>query len=504
MTLQRIIFDGQPNGTPISTSNTGFNFVETDAGTTSTFDTSVASNGAESWKITSASGVTVFGAVTTLNATQIAVNFWVYLDTLPSLLVRLCDIRTNSGTVLRAQLNTANKFQTQDAGGTAANVATALSAATWYRGEIVISTLSATAGTYMFNYYALGATSPVETGISKTAGNLGTANITTVHWGSAAVTTWAGTAHFANLAYNAGSTSEIGILPTVTVPAQMVGVGVFPTTPVSVSLNATPIPAQYIGAGVFPHTTVSTPGLTVPTPMAFIGASSFGAFPSVSLSATVFPDPQIGSYFLGVPQQINSTPIAIPEPVALIAAAVLPMPVIVFTLTVNATATTAVLTGHAVFPATSLSTGVPATAFPVMLLATAVIPIPGPNVTQSVAPAPGTYTAIAVFNHTTIAPPTLIFLFTPPTVFDVPPTDLTNDPMNGLMKFYQPSERGQSVWLTSDGVYTTQQPALWEPQPGSSTPWVESVFYGGHSYQVTASVAQALTAAGFTVQTVMV
>lgn len=494
MTVQRIIFDGQPNGTVVSTSNTAFNFVEIDTGTTMTFDTSVHPNGAESMKITSASGVTVFGAVTTLNATQIAVDFYFYLDTLPGTIVRLCDLRTNTATVLRVQTNAANKLQTQEAGGAAFNVATALSAATWYRGEMVVSTISATAGTYTLNYYALGSTSAVETGISKSSGNLGTANITTIHWGSAASTTWTGTAHFADLAYNPGSTSEIGLLPTVLTPSQLVGAAVFPAPTIAVSVNQTIIPTTLLGVGVFPNTTISTPGLTTPTPMPFIAQSTFGSFPAFSLSATVFPDPMTAAYFLGVPLQINDTPIAIPEPVVLIAAAVLPMPVIVFTLNVNATATTAVLTGHAVFPATSLSTGVPATAFPVMLLGTAVIPIPGPNVNNSVAVAPGTYTAIAVFNHTSILPPTMIFLFTPPTVFDVPQTDLTNHPMNGLMKFYQPAERGQSVWLTNEGVYTLQQPALWSD--------VQSVFYGGHSYQVTASVAQALQAAGFTVQTV--
>ncbi|MGA8330452.1 MAG: hypothetical protein WB777_14285 [Mycobacterium sp.] len=503
--MQRIIFDGQPNGTTISTSNTGFGFVSIGTGTTLTFDTSVYSNGAESMKLTSASGVTVFGAVTTLNATQLAVNGYIYFDTLPSLLVRLCDIRTNSGTVLRLQLTTGNKLEIQEGGGStqAFDEGVALSAATWYRFEITITTISATAGTYTLNYYALGSTSPVETGISKTAGNLGTANITTIHWGSGASTTWTGTAHFANLAYNAGSTAEIGILPTVTSPSQFVGSGVFPAAAVNTSLNGTPTPAQFVGAYVFPNTSVAIPGDTTAVPMQYVGASTFGTFPAFSLSSTVFPDPQIASYFLGVPSQINSTPITIPEPVKLIAAAVLPMPVIVFTLTINASVTAATLTGHGVFPASSLSTGLPGTAQPVVLLATAVIPIPKAT-SGSTAVAPGTYTAICVFNPATIAPPTLIFLFTPPTVFDVPSVDLTDNPMNGLMKFYQPGERGQSVWLTSDGVYTLQQPALWDEQPGSNTPWVQSVFYGGHQYQVSAQVAQALQAAGFTVQSVMV
>jgi hypothetical protein len=85
------------------------------------------------------------------------------------------------------------------------------------------------------------------------------------------------------------------------------------------------------------------------------------------------------------------------------------------------------------------------------------------------------------------------YSFTPPTVFDVPQTTIESNPLDRLVQFYRPGERGVSVYLTG-GVYTTQQPVYWEQ--------VTRVFYGGRTYVgISAADAAGLTAAGFTVVT---
>lgn len=83
-------------------------------------------------------------------------------------------------------------------------------------------------------------------------------------------------------------------------------------------------------------------------------------------------------------------------------------------------------------------------------------------------------------------------LFTPPTVFDQPTTLATGHRMNRLASFYRPMERGQSVWVTTSGEYTLQQPVFWE--------LVDHVFLGGHEYNVSDDEADTLEANGFIVQ----
>ena len=55
--------------------------------------------------------------------------------------------------------------------------------------------------------------------------------------------------------------------------------------------------------------------------------------------------------------------------------------------------------------------------------------------------------------------------------------------------------RGANVWVNTNNVISESQPPLWEAV--GSTPGVKKVYYGGHSYEITADEAVQLTAAGY-------
>ena len=131
----------------------------------------------------------------------------------------------------------------------------------------------------------------------------------------------------------------------------------------------------------------------------------------------------------------------------------------------------------------------------------------------------------------TAAVPLKTYTFTPPVIYEVPTDNVDTDhpAMSRLMQYYRPRERGVSVYKMDDGTYwvSRQVPLLngpgivfaepWPPLPVADqvnnvintawlysrvvsqtvqTPGVVTVYYGGHSYQVTAVEAAAMTAAG--------
>lgn len=55
--------------------------------------------------------------------------------------------------------------------------------------------------------------------------------------------------------------------------------------------------------------------------------------------------------------------------------------------------------------------------------------------------------------------------------------------------------RGANVWVSTDNVISESQPPLWTAT--ATTPGVKKVYYGGHSYEITADEAVQLTAAGY-------
>jgi hypothetical protein len=117
--------------------------------------------------------------------------------------------------------------------------------------------------------------------------------------------------------------------------------------------------------------------------------------------------------------------------------------------------------------------------------------------------------------------------FTPPAVFDVPPVSVADDKWSPatevanplgqrLMRFFGTRPRGQNIFLMTDGTVANGDDA--EPYPATdqqpnnalAQSWyggvmtdfpvenpVVTVFYGGHSYEITTAQAATLTAAGY-------
>lgn len=83
--------------------------------------------------------------------------------------------------------------------------------------------------------------------------------------------------------------------------------------------------------------------------------------------------------------------------------------------------------------------------------------------------------------------------FIPPTADLVPPILPEPHPGNALFRHYKRRAQGQSV-LKINGTYQTIVTPSQE-QIDSAT----EVYLGGHVYEITAAVATALTAAGYTV-----
>lgn len=221
MTLERFNLDGPP-GTTLTKALTGADSVAIGSGATFKFDNSTMAHGTTSAALKGASGTASFLQWNRAGTQVALVIYWNPGSTLPSALIRLGDIRSASGTIVRVQTTTANKFQVQEGGGATAafTVATAFQVNTWYRLELVLSTISASAGAYKFSYYLLDSGSRVDTEISKTAGNVGTAPIAEIAVGSFASSTFTGTSYFDDAAINVGSTAYIGALPSTGVTYQ--------------------------------------------------------------------------------------------------------------------------------------------------------------------------------------------------------------------------------------------------------------------------------------------
>jgi len=84
--------------------------------------------------------------------------------------------------------------------------------------------------------------------------------------------------------------------------------------------------------------------------------------------------------------------------------------------------------------------------------------------------------------------------FIPPVVYDVPPLEANSKGLAArLFRHYGPYRRGRSV-LRINGVYSTHD------TPDQLTlNLAEEVYHGGHVYEVTPEVADALTLAGYQV-----
>jgi hypothetical protein len=74
-----------------------------------------------------------------------------------------------------------------------------------------------------------------------------------------------------------------------------------------------------------------------------------------------------------------------------------------------------------------------------------------------------------------------------------PPTDdfvvWSKDWEQGILSYLRPGPRGRNVWKLADGTFS-------ENQPYDMT-FVDTVYYGGHVYELTADEETALINAGY-------
>jgi hypothetical protein len=264
--------EGGTAGTSVTVANSGggsgnaFSVVNKGAGAALVYSTAADAHGVLGYSLTGSSGTGTDIGWAGYNTTSMATRFYYNPGpTLPSISLRLADIRNATGTAARVMLTATNQIAIQNnAGSTVATFAHTLTPNTWYRIELAIS-MSSTVATINAAYYPLDSTTPVDPAFSTTTGNTGTANLTQVLIGSAATSTWTGTSYFDDLAVQPSSTSFIGVYtaPGSTAPGAPTAVSAVPgNSQATVSWTA---PASNGGSAITGYTVTSSPGnLTAP------------------------------------------------------------------------------------------------------------------------------------------------------------------------------------------------------------------------------------------------
>lgn len=209
----------------LSNNGQAFTSVVTPSGSLNYVNLAAASPDASlSAQLTNVSGTSTYMSWTVTASGAIALHAYVYLHTLPSTLTRIIDIRNSTGTILRAQCSATNTLDIQEGGGsTSLTSLGSLSAATLYRIEMLITNISGTTGSYKTDYYLGYNTSPVNPGVSKTNGNLGTTNITQLIFGQNNNPATNMVMNYDGLAYNLGASAYIG-------PPTTSGISLLPAT----------------------------------------------------------------------------------------------------------------------------------------------------------------------------------------------------------------------------------------------------------------------------------
>lgn len=213
LSSRRNTAEGQASGTALTAANSGggsgdaLSVVTVGSGASLVFSNTTSVQGTNSYALTNASGTATTMSWTGFNDTSIAAR--VYYNpgsSTPNAAMRLIDIRNSTTSMARLSLNSSNQLFMQDYNGASTKWtgSTPLQANTWYRLELVIS-VSSSAATMKCDYYILDSSAPVATGYSTTTGNTGSANITTVNFGSLQGSTWTGTSYFDNLAVDVGT-----------------------------------------------------------------------------------------------------------------------------------------------------------------------------------------------------------------------------------------------------------------------------------------------------------
>lgn len=212
--------EGGTNGTTVSAGNSGGTGQTAVTGISATgtstlkYDNTVSAHGLLSFLFGLTSGNTTFLTWTITATGTLAMRVNLMFDTLPSVALRVIDIRTASATVIRLQLTAANLLQLQE-GGTGTPVvfttASAISAATWYRFEINITSIAAGTGHYTYALYGPGADSMTTLNAGTvTTGQLGTTNISVLDVGSNTAAAYTGNIHADDIAWDPTGPGFIG------------------------------------------------------------------------------------------------------------------------------------------------------------------------------------------------------------------------------------------------------------------------------------------------------
>jgi hypothetical protein len=281
--------------------------------------------------------------------------------------------------------------------------------------------------------------------------------------------------------------------PTVQIatPAKITSLTTFGTPAVSTAAaNATVTPATLVSTSTFGAATVAATGQTVVSPATFVSALRTNQFVLTVISSTVTPDLLTLGLLTPPPVSVAGVTVTTPTPTILSLASTFPAPTIVVTSAVDATVNPATMVSGSTFPTAVAFTGTAVVVTPPTLLLGTVFYTPT-STSTAITVFPSTFLSSSIFAFAPAQTPTVVYLFIPPVVYDVPTQDLTSNLLNGLMAHYSPGPRGVSVWKLKNGTYTIQQPAMWDD--------VEKVWYGGHEEVVSTAEAAALTAAGFAV-----
>lgn len=212
--------EGGTNGTTVSAGNSGGTGQTAVTGISATgtstlkYDNTVSAHGLLSFLFGLTSGNTTFLTWTITATGALAMRVNLMFDTLPSVAMRVIDIRTGTATVIRLQLTAANLLQLQE-GGTGTPVvfttASAITAATWYRFEINITSIGAGTAHYTYALYTAGADSMTTLNAGTvTTGQLGTTNISVLDVGSNTAAAYTGNIHADDIAWDPTGPGFIG------------------------------------------------------------------------------------------------------------------------------------------------------------------------------------------------------------------------------------------------------------------------------------------------------
>lgn len=204
----------QPSGTAATTVNTAgagesaFNDITATGGSVN-FSNNWSLGKWQAFAVTGASSNTAWFSWTGLSDTQGTTSVYFNVGTtLPTVSVRLIDIRTGAATVVRLQTDIFGHLLIQDSSNTTLWTATnVLSTNTEYRFNLSWIVNGSGASTVNFDYYVGSSLTPVETGLATTTANLGTSAYSVVRYGMCASSTFTGTTYWAQPRFLSASTT---------------------------------------------------------------------------------------------------------------------------------------------------------------------------------------------------------------------------------------------------------------------------------------------------------